>query len=495
MWPLLCMAALAQDEAATPTTEAPPEPPPLTTAGELRFIGSLPPDFPVDAEGTQVGQGPVLDSRLRASLDYRTGRLRLGTEWDLFTGQLAGDTWDLPTGIDERNRDTRTALTLQGVVPRRANVGLRTGAFDLEAGLTTSRWGLGLLANDGAQDPLFGRADAGDRVVRVRLTTAPFGDRQSPTPLFLTLAADGVVADDLARLSNQQRAFQAIASALYAHPEGRQLGAYVVGRTQRELATDRRTDVVVADVFGQLPVAVGAGTLWLAAEAATFLGRTDRALSYNAPDGLGVGAAAVVAHSRLALADDAVNLHLRAGWASGDGDPDDGVIRDFTADPNLDVGMVLFDELGGAIETGTVRLLTDPQYSAEAPDGVDALATEGSWRRSAYLQPAVQIAPIEALDVRVGAVLAWSTGPIAQPFYSFRNGGTPTNHIDQPTAGRALGTELDWAIRLHADQREQWRLRPDLWIQGGHALLSDNQRGPDMPSRLDLVLATARMRW
>ena len=37
----------------------------LIESGELRYIGSLPPKLTLDADGTQLGQGPVLDQRLR----------------------------------------------------------------------------------------------------------------------------------------------------------------------------------------------------------------------------------------------------------------------------------------------------------------------------------------------------------------------------------------------------------------------------------------------
>ncbi len=68
----------------------------VQTDGELRLIGSLPPDTPVDAEGTTVGQGFVLDSRVRGGLDIGFGRFVFASEVDVLSGQLVGDTWDIP---------------------------------------------------------------------------------------------------------------------------------------------------------------------------------------------------------------------------------------------------------------------------------------------------------------------------------------------------------------------------------------------------------------
>ncbi|MFT4621949.1 MAG: hypothetical protein ACI8PZ_000601 [Myxococcota bacterium] len=470
-------------------------PPPLTTAGEVRVLGVSSPDFPVDAEGHSVGQGFVLDTRVRGSLDLSIKGFRAGTEWDVLTGQIAGDTWDLPVDVDQRGRGELRALTGEGVVPRRANVGMRLAVVDIEAGLTTSQWGLGLLANDGANDPLFGRADGGDRVMRARATTAPFKKGGSAYPLYLTLAADMVVADDLARWADRQRAAQGIASVLYAKPDAGRLGTYVVYRNQRELDEARVTNVVVTDIAGDIPIPVGEWTLELAGELAVFAGRTDRALTYSSRDGLAVSAAGLLVHTALVEPGERLTVHLRGGWASGDGDADDGALHDFTADPNVDVGMVLFDELGGGVEVGTVGLLTDPQYAAQPPDGVDAIATEGAWRRSTFVQPAISGTVVTGVDLRAGVVLAWASAPIAQPFYTFRNGGTPTNHLDRATEGYAYGTELDWAVELGRGATEHWAIHPSLLVQGGHAFLANNWAGPGMPGRLDQLMVAARGRW
>ena len=87
------------------------------TWGELRLIESLPTDFQLDSDGTMLGQGPVLDTRLRmgAQIGPRTIHGRL--EGDLFEGQAAGDPWDIAGTEDDRERH------LIGV--------MRAGSFDL----------------------------------------------------------------------------------------------------------------------------------------------------------------------------------------------------------------------------------------------------------------------------------------------------------------------------------------------------------------------------
>lgn len=476
----------------------------IRTDGELRLIGSLPPDIPVDAIGTTVGQGFVLDSRVRAGLDLSGDTLRMATELDVLSGQLLGDTWDIPGDAlgDERRRDALDAASVRGISPRELHLGWRPGKVDLQLGLTTSRWGMGMLANDGAEDPLFGRVDQGDRVIRARVATTPItrsvpDDPSDTSALYVIGAFDLVVQDEFARLWQDQRAFQGVLSTLWSGHAGHRLGAYFVARRQtepdREPDHPRATAAWIGDITGALPLPVGDWTLRLEGEAAGIIGRTSRALTYNASDGLAIASAGAAGELRLEAPDRRFTGWLRGGWASADGDPDDGTTQDFAFDANYDVGMVLFDEVGGAIEAGTYALLTDPQYSGQPPDGVEAIPTEGSFRRATYLQPAIGGRPVSWLELRGGAVFAWSTGPIAQPFYTFRAGGEPRNATDQPTTGRALGTELDWAMILGRDDAE-WALRPQVLVQGGHALLSDDLAGTG-PSVATMLMSTARARW
>jgi hypothetical protein len=63
----------------------------IELSGEYRIQGSFLSDFPVDAEGTMIGQSAVLDQRIRFRFDLQVRMFRISTEWDLMTGQLVGD--------------------------------------------------------------------------------------------------------------------------------------------------------------------------------------------------------------------------------------------------------------------------------------------------------------------------------------------------------------------------------------------------------------------
>lgn len=464
--------------------------------GEYRLVASLPGEMAVDDDGTHIGQGFVLDQRLRLGAGWQARDWHLQTEWDFLDGQVAGDVWDIPGSEDERRRDALTSFSLDGIRARKLSVGTDSGKLRLDFGLMTSSWGLGLVANDGAGDPLFGRSDFGDRVLRFRAGTMPADQ------LRLVGAVDLVVADDTARLSEDQVAVQGIAALLAGTPATGVGGVYVVVRHQEEDAfaeddVDRRsTDAGVLDLYGDLPLVKGAWTLRLAGEGAAIVGVTSRSLSYNSRQGLDLASGGVVGRLSLVAPEERMSAQLRAGWASGDGEPDDGVSQAFSFDRDFDVGMVLFDEVQGALDAAAYAQLTDPEYSGQAPDGADALVGEGALRGAVYLQPVLQVKPLRWAQLRAGLVVAWASAPIAQPFESFRNGGVPTNHLGEATSGRHLGTELDWALVLGDDAplafgaAAKLRVRPALVLQGGHAFLSEDLGG----DRVDVLMALGRVR-
>lgn len=434
---------------------------------EVRVVETMPGEIVVDDVGTTTGWGPAVDTRVRLGGGVRAGdRWRAEVEADVLSGQLLGATWDMPD-LDERGRETRRALTADGIVPREAFVGARLPWFDVELGLVTSNWGLGLVANDGATDPWFGRSDFGDRTFRARLATKPI--QRGAYPLYVIVAADRVLADDLARIVDGDVAWQGVAAALYADDRTlawgtapRRLGAYGVVRDQQGGLGHLRAHVV--DLYADWSWVPGP-VVRLAAEGAVVVGRTDVARTYAAPDELPVRQAGFVVQSSVGQA--RWTARLDAAYASGDAAPDDGVVNNFRFDRDYAVGMVLFDELAGALDLGALREATDPALAAYPPEGVETLAAEGAVHQAFALQPAVAVTPLDGIELRGGVVLAWSTAPIAQPFQTFRSGGAPTNHAGLPTTGRYLGTELDWAVATREVQG--WRVRPQFELMGGHA--------------------------
>ncbi|MEE2828781.1 MAG: hypothetical protein VX498_06315 [Myxococcota bacterium] len=476
------------------------------TRGEYRLNFSLLDDFAVDAEdpATTHGQTKYLDQRLRVRLGLKLSRLSLATEWDLLSGQLAGDTWNLGA-LDDRRRDIYGAIGPEGFVPRRASALLRWKALDIELGLVTSHWGLGMIANDGDHDPFFGRNDLGDRTLRLRFTGRPLYARAEPGPnagkFLLTGAFDLVFDDDVGSLLKGQLAFQGIVSALYFDPGHSSHGVYVVYRNQQEAEGEGLTSVLVVDGYADRVFSLGeSATLRLALEAAGIFGRTSRALTYNAPDELTVASVGLAGQATLGLFDSKLQVHGRVAFSSGDGDSDDDQSNAFNFDRNFDSGSVLFDQVLAGVNLGTHALISDPENSGQAPRGVDALANEGAAGSVLFLQPIVQGSPLPFLDLKAGVLVAIATAETRQAFYSFRAGGTARNHHNEAVASRVLGTEANWSVTLGGvlplKGEKAPKLEPALQVQGGHLFLGDALRSSTTDSQVVHHLqVTGRFRW
>lgn len=451
--------------------------------GELRAIETLPGSFPLDVDGRSAAWGPVVDTRARLGMEWAEDRVRAGVQADLLTGQLLGDTWSL-SPLDERNRDVRDVATFQ---MRRLVGGLRLSVVDVELGLVTSHWGLGLVANDGAHDPWFGRSDFGDRTIRLRLATKPAG---ADAPLFVVLAADQVLSDELTRASEGDDAKQVVAAVLY-HTDREDLGVYGVRRIQLN-GTGRHIHAWVVDATGRILRDVAPGwSLEVAGEGAAILGTTDVQRTYQAVEGIAVRSYGGVATAELKGAWGGGKLKL--AYASGDRSSDDDVLGSFRFDRDLDVGMVLFDEVLSQVDLAAIEAASDPELSAVPPDGVDSLATEGAFGSAFAIQPVAVALPLPALELRLGGVFAWSTAPIQAPLPTFRAGGVPTNHAERSSEGRYLGSELDWAIASRLPERDDRVFFPSVSLQGGHAWPSAAYSG--LIRRADLLLVTGRLRW
>jgi len=466
---------------------------PFYSWGDLRWIGSYLTDFPVDAAGTSIDQTAWLDQRVRLGGGSEFTLWGWGTEWDVLTGQAAGDTWGIPGDVDARDRQAHTAFTADGIIPRRLSAHGTTGNFQVEAGLMPSHWGLGVLANDGAHDPVFGRTDFGDRVIRLRATHMPnrAGPPHRTTPV-LTAAVDLVVDDGTARLDHNEIAVNGILSGLLLAQDGGRYGFYGVFRQQWDRDPGRTMTVGVLDGYADAPLSLSGGwTARLAAEGVALVGWTDRATSYDAREGVNIAQFGAAGVASITTPDERFGGELWAGYASADGNPDDKWQHDFAFDPDFGAGAVLFDQVLGGVDAATYVLLTDPEIAAQPPDGVEALVREGAFHGATFVQPVLRARPMPYLDLRAGTTLTWANAPMSHPYYTYRAGGTPYNYHDLPSEGRLLGTEIDWSLGVGD---EVGPATPSFTVQGGHLYLGRPLRG-DGPDWVNHVMAVARVRW
>ncbi len=455
----------------------------------VRTVVSELTDFAIDAHGNNLSHSRWVDSRVRFGSEFELFGNQAVAEFDVMSGQIAGDEWI----HGENDARRRSALSSRGnILPRKLAISGNSGIGSWQAGLVTSHWGLGMVANDGANDGWFGHSEFGDRVVRLRLTTTPIGEgRAADLPIYLTVALDQVLSDDMADIiEDSSSATQLLGSALWKNSE-MAAGIYGVLRHQRELEADRVTNAGMVDMFFDVPVATVMGmSLQVSGEAAVIAGKTDRATTYSSRDMVNVLSGGGVGRVELASSDDRFTVRLQAGWASGDSNPDDDTTSDFSFDRDFEVGAVLFDQFMAGVEVGTLGLLSDPQYSGSPPDGVETITTEGAFRRARFEQVAIKAVPFASndnLELRAGLTRATATAPISQPFYTYREGGTARTHHNEITTGDALGMELDWALAYAIDGSGTGLSGAgvDLEVQGGHLFLSDDLAGDGEP-RIDL---------
>jgi hypothetical protein len=143
------------------------------------------------------------------------------------------------------------------------------------------------------------------------------------------------------------------------------------------------------------------------------------------------------------------------GFASGDADPHDDTVTAFSFDPDYKVGLVLFDTVLRGVSAMAAAEAADPERIGQPLPGTDMLPTKGRVSGALYLNPTVQIQPLEQLTVLAGFLYAWSAVPFAQSYQTFKNGGVNTNLYGLQDPSRDLGYEidvgLDWNQEIFGD--------------------------------------------
>ncbi len=391
------------------------------------------------------------------------GSFALRLEADVFSGRIAGDAPPenpaefQPSGT--RAGEGEAFADIENFLdPRNAYIEYQSLVL-LRVGLQTSEFGLGLVANDGAEDDsmLFNQQYGGDRSFRALLGTRPFAviGTKNRTAQKITMAVGGdvVYRDDNAAFLDEDRARQAIASIYYSDqnpsdPEDtRFLGTYFAYRNQ----TDADGDTLRAAAFD----IAGTSTwnddngMWfysLGFETTLLTGETTRTFPQTGDFETNVLSFGAAGEAEVRWKPLDMSVKLGAGYASGDANPDDDTLYRHRFDPNYKVGLILFDHyLPAVTRTGYARA-TDPSRSGEAPKGVEGLVSDGAVENAVYVNPMLLFGNPEGLLTGVGFLWAQSAVPLYDPYNSFANGGSPTG-VRGTEASRDLGFEVDVAAR------------------------------------------------
>lgn len=414
--------------------------------GRARFRALALTDFPLDDEGFRHGQRTWGTMLLRLSPELRlSGEVLARVQVQVLDGQTFGD--DSAVGGDAVLRPWRETAVLDQLALREAYVQIPVHIGALRIGRMASNWGLGMLANGGdAEDFLFADVSHGDIVNRAMFITRPLGLFDlgvASEALHLVLAADLVEQDELTDRLSGDLAWQAVGAVLWRQPE-LEGGLYVAHRSlEREGGAELRATAV--DLYGRWSTSFAdRWGLEIGFEGALITGETNELEFENTPELLEVLQMGFVA--RAALDDEArlLSYGLELGFASGDHDTQDGMLRAFRFDPGYKAGMILFEEVLGRVTARGADRASDPALSATPPKGIGRAPSNGSITNAAYVYPTVRWSPLDELfQARVGLLLAFSAGDVVDPRASADLGGYNANSYGKANAHGLLGVELN----------------------------------------------------
>ncbi len=407
--------------------------------------------FPLNDDGTEYDRTWSFENRLRLSPELTWGSLTLHVEIDALSGVLASPTLALEAAWAGRPADVTPQR--RWIDPRQAWLRWQSPAGVLLLGQVASRWGLGLVANDGAdradpmEEDLFSDARHGDLVERVMFVTTPaalFTDAEWARHLMLGLGGDLVYRDDQADLLEGDRAFQGVGS-LFWRDDSLFAGVYVAYRHQDD---DKGTGLAVTAIDGFVRYAPKPADWavhpYAALETAVLVGKSSR--TYSEWTGADLDVLAVGFLGRLGVLAPALGLSGRVdvGYASGDRNSADGTHHAFAMDLDAHAGMVLFEEVLAWTTVAGANRAADPSRLDVPRKGLDQLPTDGAIENAFFVGPTMLYRPWFGLDAALGAVLAFTPAGASEPLASARNGGFPANAFGGAAdAWGFLGTELD----------------------------------------------------
>lgn len=411
---------------------------PLRLGSRVESVGAV----ALDQAGNELDRGVVLAPRARLAATFDSGTelrpaLRVEYEHDLLTGFIAEDPAvpgdGYPTS-DELDHELRKVSARVSFAPW----------AHLSLGLTTSHWGMGLLANDGDHgyqpgSARFADPRGGDRLWRAAVATGP----HTGAGLLFALGGDIVHDDDVLLPGDEaKQLFGAVTLGAGQPTTG---GAYVVRRFQKT-AAGARTDVWVTDATAKTRVNLGGTHLSLEGEAALVTGTTDLAPTVDHPehDVLQLGLAA-----RTSLERGAFGMVLDFLYASGDQNLDDGDQNGFRVDPGYETGLLLFRHVLAAQSARGALTAADPELVGLPSKNLERVPTRGNLTNTVALFPRLRFRALDGLELYGGPLFAFAAVPLADPLNSRLAGGVPRSPLGGE-GGSYLGTELDVGVRYRA---------------------------------------------
>jgi hypothetical protein len=234
---------------------------------------------------------------------------------------------------------------------------------------------------------------------------------------------------------------EVIASMFY-RDEGITTGLYIAGRIQTD-SGGTVLNVAAFDLLFSVDAGVGHQGLVAASELALIAGKTDRLIHADHLDGVDVLAFGAVARAGWRFDFLEFLPLVEFGFASGDTDPHDDLVTAFSFDPDYKVGLVLFDTVLRGVSAMAAAEAADPERIGQPLPGTDLLPSRGRVSGAMFINPTIQLKPLDQLTLMAGFLYAWSAVPFVQSYQTFKNGGVNTNLYGRQDPTRELGYEVD----------------------------------------------------
>ncbi|MDF3067673.1 MAG: putative secreted protein [Polyangiaceae bacterium] len=401
----------------------------------------------VQGSAAALGQTTRLYHWLRLrGLALFTTRAELRAEADLPRGMIYGQE---PEAIPDSGTDFDRVQPVRGQ-PRMLRLTLRQRAFELSVGHTTLQRGLGLVDADGDQPRYFGTPDRPATFERVEVRSG-----SSKSNLRVGASADALFDDGRLKLTNGDQLLRVGLGVDFAPSSRTRLS--MLARYEGLRPRDGRggAQTVLLDLSGRTRADLPgrAGELFVDYEAAYRVGFVDEPTAFALGDEQTLSALALSARAGFALErteDFRRYAHVvgsvQWGIASGDTDPTDDELRRFVMNPNHGVGLILFSEVL-RFKTSRAQALLAEAATPLGAARVSGLATGGGVAGATYLNPVLLLRPNADLTLKLGAVVASTTGSFVDPSQVAAD-GERRNYDGGSPLGRALGTELDGGAEL-----------------------------------------------
>lgn len=293
----------------------------------------------------------------------------------------------------------------------------------LEIGRMPSDWGLGIFTNDGnGFDDLFGDNYNGDTFDRVLFGTKPLG-RESPltTAIIFDQVSTGSVTDvndDVSEL---------ILAALY-NELNFLAGAYGGMRLQNSTSTEA--------YFGDIYLKFSISGINFEAESVYLHGHS-RALQISLNQDKYIIDQAGAA-GKLSYSGKLIEPSCEIGFASGDNNPLNRHMTQFSFHRDYNVGLILYEEvLAQLTEAMYQNFYTLGEYP---PPGTEKLSTKGGVTNSIYVYPAIKFRILDGFEAVIGGLYARSIFPFIDVVELIK-----TNY-EKNLMGGEPSKELGWEV-------------------------------------------------